>query len=212
MNDEQSQNGQDESFVREAAKAVALGAVLGAAVGAVTAASREAAEKDEPEAPEASEAPEAEAQADVEEPEEGENVAEAEEYEEPESAAPEEPADEPDKEPQAHAETQSDDEEPQEREEPQPDDGSAPAGLEIVQRAKRQLAELTGRSPEGVLGFEQADDGWRVTLEVVELSRTPSSTDVMAAYDVLVDDSGDVRQWRRTRRYIRSQAESEEVA
>jgi Gas vesicle synthesis protein GvpO len=204
MDDEQIQNGQDESFVREAAKAVALGAVLGAAVGAVTAASREAAESKRTEAPEAgarTDMDEPEERENVSETEEAENVAETEQYEEPES----EGSDEPDEEPQAR-------EEPQQEEEPQADDGPPPAGLEIVQQAKRQLAELTGRSTEGVLGFEQADDGWRVTLEVVELSRTPSSTDVMAAYDVLVDDSGDVRQWRRTRRYIRSQAESEEVA
>ena len=223
MEDEQSQNGLNESFLRGAAKAAALGAVLGAAVGAVTAASREAGGQEEPEGPEGepsggkveTEAPQSRAQDEPadEEPEVEAAEAPADEPEEKAPQAHEEPEpdeefEEPDEEPQSRVEPEPDDE-PQVQDEPQADDGSPPADLEIVRRARRQLAELTGRSTEGVLGFEQTDDGWRVTVEVVELARIPSSTDVLAAYDVLVDESGNVRTWHRAGRYIRSRGEED---
>jgi hypothetical protein len=39
--------------------------------------------------------------------------------------------------------------------------------------AQRQIAELTGRQPEGVTGVEPTEDGWVVGIEVVEDRRIP---------------------------------------
>ena len=66
-----------------------------------------------------------------------------------------------------------------------------------------------GRPVESVLGMERDEDGggWRITVAVVELSRIPSSTDVLGTYAVRVDTSGDVVGYERTRRYRRSQAD-----
>jgi hypothetical protein len=77
----------------------------------------------------------------------------------------------------------------------------------IVRRAVEQVGELMGRDVEGVLGLERHDDGWTVTIEVVELRRIPSTTDVLASYAVTVDDRGELQEYRRTRRYGRSQVE-----
>jgi Gas vesicle synthesis protein GvpO len=79
----------------------------------------------------------------------------------------------------------------------------------IVRRAVDQVGELTGRSVEGVLGLERDDDGWVVTLEVVELRRVPDSTDVLGSYAVAVDSRGELQGYRRTRRYYRSQVEED---
>src|SRR5436305_176995 len=47
---------------------------------------------------------------------------------------------------------------------------------QIVRRAIEQVAVLTGRQIEGVNGLERnGDDGWVVTLEVVELRRATDS-------------------------------------
>ena len=78
---------------------------------------------------------------------------------------------------------------------------------QIVRRAIEQVAELTGREIEGVNGLERNDDGWVVTLEVVELRRVPDSTDVLGSYAVAVDARGKLGGYRRTRRYYRSQVE-----
>jgi hypothetical protein len=81
------------------------------------------------------------------------------------------------------------------------------AATKIVRRAVEQVRELTGRPVEGVLGLEKVDDGWVVTLEVVELRRVPDSTDVLGSYAVGVDTRGELQEYRRTRRYYRSQVE-----
>ena len=79
---------------------------------------------------------------------------------------------------------------------------------QAVRRAVEQVAMLTGREIEGVNGLERNDDdGWVVTLEVVELRRVPDSTDVLGSYAVTLDSSGELEGYQRTRRYYRSQVE-----
>jgi len=78
---------------------------------------------------------------------------------------------------------------------------------DVVRRAKEQIEDLNGRPVEGVLGLERQDDGWVVMLEVLELRRVPNSTDVLGSYEVTLDESGELEQYRRTRRYHRSQVE-----
>jgi hypothetical protein len=51
-----------------------------------------------------------------------------------------------------------------------------PKPADLVREAATQLAQLTGRRPEGVVGLEKDDDGWNVSLEVLELERVPNST------------------------------------
>ena len=46
-----------------------------------------------------------------------------------------------------------------------------------------------------------------MTLEVVDLKRIPESTDVLAAYELELDDRLGFRRYQQVRRYVRSQAE-----
>jgi hypothetical protein len=88
-------------------------------------------------------------------------------------------------------------------------DGSAPLG-DIVRLAKHLLAELTGLRPGTVTGVVRDDDGaWRVTVEVLELERIPHTMDVLGAYEVTVSGDGDLRGYRRVRRYHRSSTEED---
>jgi hypothetical protein len=77
----------------------------------------------------------------------------------------------------------------------------------IVDTARNELEQLLGREVESVSGFERADDGWRVTLEVVEVHRVPESTDVLGSYEVVLDDDRNLVSFDQTRRYRRSQVE-----
>jgi hypothetical protein len=86
--------------------------------------------------------------------------------------------------------------------------------LEIAREARKQLAELIGRQPEGILGVERVDSddgdgGWRVTLEVLELERVPNSTDLLGCYVAHVDDEGDLLEYQRLRRYQRGQPDED---
>src|SRR6266851_5605922 len=75
------------------------------------------------------------------------------------------------------------------------------------QRGLRQVAELTGRDPEGISGVEPSQDGWLVTVEVVEDARIPSSTDVLATYQAELDLDGELISYRRIRRFARGRGD-----
>jgi hypothetical protein len=77
----------------------------------------------------------------------------------------------------------------------------------LALHARSELESLVGCPAEGVVGIRKADDGWVVTIEVLEVGRVPETTDVLASYDVTVDGDGEVTGYRRVRRYLRSQVE-----
>ena len=77
---------------------------------------------------------------------------------------------------------------------------------DMVRAASRLLGELTGRPAESVLGLHKDKDGWKVTVEVVELPRIPRATDVIGCYVVTLDDDGELVSYERRQRYIRAQA------
>lgn len=76
---------------------------------------------------------------------------------------------------------------------------------EAARRAAEQLGLLRGRPVEGVSGFQRTEDGWRVLVEMVEVSRVPASTDVIGAYEVTLDADGELVGYERVRRYGRTQ-------
>jgi hypothetical protein len=136
---------------------------------------------------------------------------------EPEEDAPDRPSDE--AEPEGG---QDDDVDVEPEQEPQPsarEEGEPPAsddrGLSegdaetVVSTARRHLEALLGTDVERASGLERADGRWSVYLEVVEVARIPESTDVLATYEVVLGDDGDLAGVSRVRRYRRSQVEEE---
>jgi hypothetical protein len=78
---------------------------------------------------------------------------------------------------------------------------------EAVQLARECLESIAGKRPEAVSGANRDDDGgWIVSLDVVELARVPSSTDVLATYEVALDPDGELADLTRVRRFSRAQA------
>ena len=84
---------------------------------------------------------------------------------------------------------------------------AAGAGL----AAMELMGDLAGKDAEGVTGVEPVQDGWVVTVEVVEDRGIPSSTDVLAAFEVELALDGDVVSYRRVRRYPRGRGDSEDA-
>ena len=81
---------------------------------------------------------------------------------------------------------------------------AVPAAV-AARRAAQQVAEFTGRTPECVISIDRADGGWKVGVEVVEIRRIPNTQDLLAIYEVCVDGRGELRSYRRTRRYARGE-------
>jgi gas vesicle protein GvpO len=90
----------------------------------------------------------------------------------------------------------------------QADSGSNGVGAErLGERVMNSLAKLVGCPTEGVTGFRRTDDGWVLTVEVLEVERVPETTDVMASYQVETDRDGGIVSFDRRRRYLRAETE-----
>ena len=81
---------------------------------------------------------------------------------------------------------------------------AAPAALE-------QIAALTNREPQGIVSMEPSDEGWLIGVEIVEDRRIPSSTDVLALYQIEIDGEGELLSYARKRRYARGKSDSGEM-
>jgi hypothetical protein len=82
------------------------------------------------------------------------------------------------------------------------------SAAEAGREGLRQVTELTGKDPEGVSGVQRSQDGWLVTVDVVEDRRIPSSTDILSTYETEIDGDGELLSYRRVRRYSRGLADN----
>jgi Gas vesicle synthesis protein GvpO len=81
-------------------------------------------------------------------------------------------------------------------------------GVQFARRAMDTLAELVGCPAEGITSIRRNDGGWVVEVEVLEVERVPETSDVLASYEVEIDKDGEIAEFRRLRRYLRTQTEA----
>lgn len=87
------------------------------------------------------------------------------------------------------------------------EDGSPLTARQAARAALRQVVELTGKRAESITGVERREDGWTVSIEVVEDRRIPSSADILATYEAMIDGDGELMSYRRVRRYSRGRGD-----
>jgi hypothetical protein len=87
--------------------------------------------------------------------------------------------------------------------------GERLSARDLVVAARETVEDLTGYPPEAVSGLQWDGESWLVTVDVRELERVPSTTDVLASYVVQLDDRGELLGYKRTRRFLRAHAEEE---
>jgi Gas vesicle synthesis protein GvpO len=87
--------------------------------------------------------------------------------------------------------------------------GNGISARDLVIAARETIQDLTGYPPESVSGLQWDGENWLVTVDVRELERVPSTTDVLGTYVVQLDDNGGLLGYKRTRRFVRGQAEEE---
>jgi hypothetical protein len=73
--------------------------------------------------------------------------------------------------------------------------------------AKEELEGLTGLKAETVSSIQRQGELWNVTVDMVEMRMTPNTRDVLAIYDVQLDDTGNLLGYHRMGRYVRSQVD-----
>lgn len=77
---------------------------------------------------------------------------------------------------------------------------------EIARLAKDELCGITELQPDTVSGVRHEEDGWHVTVEMVDLERIPPATDVLDTYEVILSEDGDLLSYQRVKRYYRGEA------
>lgn len=188
--------------VKQAAKVAAAGAAVGAAAAAARALSQH----------ENHRTAEAGKDAKDESPVSQDEPVPAQAQEEPEPSAPEQgPDDDVAAEAVPETDTEPAPEQEEETEHTEPVAGAAPGETrKAVDSAKEQLESLLGQPVESVSSLERTHDGWVLVLEVVALARVPESTDVMASYELELDENLNLRRYQQVRRYVRSQSDGGE--
>lgn len=73
----------------------------------------------------------------------------------------------------------------------------AMALLDLVKKAREQLHDLTGMKVGSTVSVGKGKSGWRVQVEVVEKHSIPDSQDILASYELNVDDEGNVQNFTR---------------
>ncbi len=76
----------------------------------------------------------------------------------------------------------------------------------VIAAARDELAALTGYTADSVSGFEKTIEGWQLTVTAVELRRIPPSMDIIATYEVTLNEVGNIVSYHRSNRYLRNQA------
>jgi len=80
----------------------------------------------------------------------------------------------------------------------------------LAERAKRQLAEVTGFSPVAAVGGFKDEEGWHITVDAVEMVRIPNSTDIIGTYVILLDQEGNMVKFEKKRARLRGEPYEEE--
>ena len=91
---------------------------------------------------------------------------------------------------------------------------SVERGADIMEARKTAQVvsrELIGCEPDGVTGITSTDDGWQVTLEVVERSAVPDTQDILGRYEVDLDSDYSPTGYRRLERFRRGDTEREVI-
>jgi len=76
---------------------------------------------------------------------------------------------------------------------------------ELAEQAKSQLAEVTGLKPITVTRTFKDEQGWHITLDMLEMARIPPATDVLGDYDVLMGEDGNMLKFERRRTRLRGE-------
>lgn len=70
---------------------------------------------------------------------------------------------------------------------------------ELVSKFLTAFPPLINLPASSVVGVSRSDDGWVVSIEMIEKKSIPDSMDVLGCYEVKLDDGGEIRDFSRVR-------------
>lgn len=69
--------------------------------------------------------------------------------------------------------------------------------LAIIEKAREEMSKITGLELSSTLGAVKEEKGWKVTLELVEKHSLPDQMDILATYNVLLDNDANILEFKR---------------
>lgn len=81
---------------------------------------------------------------------------------------------------------------------------------EIIRKARSELANLTGLELSSTLKTVSDERGWRVLVELVEKHVIPDNMDILATYEAILDDHGNLLEFSRKGMRRRAETVAEE--
>ncbi len=67
----------------------------------------------------------------------------------------------------------------------------------IITRAKEQLTAFYPLPISGVIGAIEKEDGWHVTVELIERKAVPDTQDLLGVYEAVLNDRGSMIHYQR---------------
>ncbi|MBI2252773.1 MAG: gas vesicle protein [Armatimonadetes bacterium] len=68
---------------------------------------------------------------------------------------------------------------------------------ELVEIARKELAKLTNLKAQSTVGTFKDEKGWHVLVDMLEKESIPNSMDILATYEVILDEEGELMEFNR---------------
>jgi len=68
---------------------------------------------------------------------------------------------------------------------------------EVTMVAQKEVVGLTKLQPSGIKGVFKDEEGWHVTVEMIEKKSIPDGMDLLGLYEVTLDEEGNVLKFER---------------
>ncbi|MEW6456340.1 MAG: gas vesicle protein GvpO [Acidobacteriota bacterium] len=70
---------------------------------------------------------------------------------------------------------------------------------ELIEKTRKELNKLTGLKLSSTVGAIKDEKGWRIIVEMIEKKSIPDQMDILAIYEAIVDDNGNLFGFERKR-------------
>lgn len=67
----------------------------------------------------------------------------------------------------------------------------------LIEKARKELSKLTGLTPSSTVGVTKNERVWNISIEMVEKRSIPDQMDILALYEVLLDEDGNLLSFER---------------
>lgn len=85
-----------------------------------------------------------------------------------------------------------------------------PRLVDIIEGAKLQFGSMVNYPIDSVTSVKKVEDGWHLLVTLIELSRIPNGSDVLAEYALSLDQAGEIVSYKQGRRFFRNQVSTED--